>query len=132
MSSIPEAKDHWLRAVNSFLIAELGREVSPDDAASRAYYAVFHAVSALFALEGKGFKKHSAVENEVHFGLVRSGRWSVSLGDRYKKLHRLRMVGDYGSLIHVSAEEAKTAISDAREILLAVSETNPAMFPFDV
>ena len=45
------AKDHWFRALNSFRMAEMGREVSPDDAASRAYYAAFHAVSALFELE---------------------------------------------------------------------------------
>lgn len=130
MIGVPAAKDHWLRAVNSLLIAELGRDVSPDDSASRAYYAAFHAASALFALEEKSFKKHSAVENEVHLGLVRSGRWAVSLGDKYKKLHRLRLVGDYGGMIHVSAEEAGTAISDAREILLAVSETNREMFPY--
>ncbi len=30
-----------------------------DTAANRSYYAVFHAMRALLALEGKDFKKHS-------------------------------------------------------------------------
>ena len=46
-----------------------------DGAASRAYYAAFHAVTALFALEGRIFAKHSALEAAVHRDLVKPGRW---------------------------------------------------------
>jgi len=112
-------------------MAEVGREVSPDDAASRAYYAAFHAVSALFSLEGKTFKRHSAVENEVHFSLVHSGKWTKELGAKYKALHRLRMIGDYGSPMHVTGDEAVDAIESASEILRAVSAARPEIFPFE-
>jgi hypothetical protein len=52
---------HW-RHTDRFLasasaLVEIG---DPDSAASRAYYAAFHAVSALFAHEGQLFRKHEA------------------------------------------------------------------------
>ncbi len=36
------ARDQWERALNSLRSAEALLTVSPDDAASRAYYAAFH------------------------------------------------------------------------------------------
>jgi uncharacterized protein (UPF0332 family) len=33
----------------------------PESAVSRAYYAAFHAVTAVFALSGQSFVKHSVV-----------------------------------------------------------------------
>jgi uncharacterized protein (UPF0332 family) len=56
----------WGRALRSLRSA--GR-VLPDDpkcAASRAYYAAFYGVIALFAFEDRFFKKHSGVEGAVH------------------------------------------------------------------
>ena len=52
-------RTEWDRAVDAlrdahFLLANGGF----DGAASRAYYAAFHAVTALFALEGQIFAKH--------------------------------------------------------------------------
>ena len=51
-----------------------------DSAASRAYYAAFHAVTALFGLEGRTFAKHSALEAAVHRDLVKTGKWASDLG----------------------------------------------------
>ena len=76
--------------------AELLVNDEPDSAASRAYYAAFHAVSAFFALNGKSFKKHSAVEAAIFRDLVHAGLWDTSLGADYSFLARLRYTGDYG------------------------------------
>jgi uncharacterized protein (UPF0332 family) len=103
-------------------------EVSTDAAASRAYYAAFYAVSALFAADGITFRRHSALAVAVHRELVRSGRWSAELGASYMKLFELRQTGDYGGGMHVSAEDAREGVEVAKAILAAVSREQPVQF----
>lgn len=55
-----EAADFWTRALQALRTASRTASADPDAAASRAYYAAFYAVSALFALEEKTFSRHSA------------------------------------------------------------------------
>jgi uncharacterized protein (UPF0332 family) len=107
--------------------AEADLSVSFDAAASRAYYSVFYAVSALFALEGKEFVKHSAVHAAVHRDLVKSGRWPSGLGKDYSRLLRLRETGDYGGGRHVQEDEARAAVSAAKLIRDAVSQAHPEL-----
>lgn len=49
------ARDAWQRAVTSLETAKQVAARDPDSAASRAYYAAFHAISALFALRENRF-----------------------------------------------------------------------------
>ena len=67
-------RTQWDRAVDAIRDADLLLANGGfDGAASRAYYAAFHAVTALFSLEGRIFTKHSAVEAAVHRDLVKAG-----------------------------------------------------------
>ena len=43
------ARDYWQRALEALDVAKHDLNISADAAASRAYYAAFYAVSALFA-----------------------------------------------------------------------------------
>jgi uncharacterized protein (UPF0332 family) len=71
----------WDRAIDALRDAEiLLANGGFDGAVSRAYYAAFHAVTALFALEGRVFIKHAAVQAAVHRDLVKAGRWPADLG----------------------------------------------------
>lgn len=68
------ARTEWDRACDAirdaqFLVSNGGF----DSAASRAYYAIVHALTALFALESRTFTKHSALEAAVHRDLVKAG-----------------------------------------------------------
>ncbi len=123
-----ESQDLWARAVEALGVAQREAALSPDASASRAYYAAFHAVSALFATRGESFRRHSAVEAAVHRDLVRTGDLSKELGAAYSALLRLREVGDYGGARHVRADQAREAVGDARKILAAVSELKPDEF----
>jgi uncharacterized protein len=124
------ARTEWDRALEAFTAATLLLAHGGfDSAASRAYYAVFHAASALFALEGRTFTKHSALEVAVHRDLVKAGRWSADLGRDYSFCLDVRGVGDYGSDVRVDATQAEEATAAARRILVAVSETLPKDFP---
>ena len=121
------ARDLWLRAVNALKSARVLIDISPDDAASRAYYAVFNAVSAYFAWEGKSFVKHAAVRASVHKELVNTGLWSRSLGESFDLLWELRDVGDYGGDEHVQEKEATQALKSAEAIVDALLHMNPEL-----
>ena len=122
------AADLWDRAKKAFVLANFARSIDADGAASRAYYAAFYAVSARFALEGKYFIKHSAVEAAVHKELVHSGVWPKELGATFSRLRQLRTRGDYGANLRVSADGATEAVQMARRVLEAVTAEHPETF----
>jgi uncharacterized protein (UPF0332 family) len=123
----PYGADLWLRAKDALKTARADLGVNADAAASRAYYAGFYAVSALFAQEGREFAKHTAVHAAVHRDLVKAGRWPSSLGEDYSFLLRLRETGDYGGAEHVTVDEAKDSLAGAERILDAVSRAHPEL-----
>ncbi|MHC4874642.1 MAG: HEPN domain-containing protein [Planctomycetota bacterium] len=112
--------DHFKRSNEALKSSEALIDISPDNSASRAYYAAFHAISAFFALKGKTFKKHSAVRSALHKDLIKSGEWNSSLGEDYSFLLSLREVGDYGGNEHVEKQDALEAIEAAKRIISAV------------
>jgi uncharacterized protein (UPF0332 family) len=120
-----EAEALWERAVEAKQSAAVLIDVSPDRAAATAYYAAFFAVSALFTLQGRSFRKHSAVEAAVHRDLVKPGLWPVELGANYSELQALRHTGDYGVLERVSTEDARAALDMAGHILDADRRARP-------
>jgi uncharacterized protein (UPF0332 family) len=121
----PEIRDFWNRARQALATAELLVERDPDASASRAYYAVFYAVSALLAFQQSSFRKHTAVERAVHRDLVKSGSWPAELGAAFSWLASLRYTGDYGGDQHVESPDAREAVKKARLILEAVRQSAP-------
>ena len=121
-------EDLWFRAKDALRAGTAVHAVSPDTAASRAYYAAFYAASALFAADGRTFKKNSAVEGAVHRDLVRTGTWPRTLGEAYSRLARLRRTADYGGGQHVPPEEAAAALAIAADVLRAVADARPDTF----
>jgi uncharacterized protein (UPF0332 family) len=117
-----ETRDLWQRAATSLQAARALLGIDPDSAASRAYYTAFHAVSALFCSEGKTFSKHSAVLAAVHRDLVNTDRWSKELGADYSSLQVTRQVGDYGGGVHVTEQDAVSALEAAERIIEAVRQ----------
>ena len=115
------AQDLWRRAVKALSVARATLSMDPDAAASRAYYAAFYAVSAMFALEEKWFKRHMAVESAVHRDLVQAGKWPPEVGQAYSRLLERRATGDYGVEKHVSAESASDSIAWAERMLRLVA-----------
>lgn len=125
----PEVSDHWQRAVQALRTAEALVETDPDASASRAYYAAFHGISALFALRQQTFTKHTAIESAVHRDLVKPGLWPVEVGAAFSWLASLRYTGDYGGQEHVLPEDARAAVERARLILETVRSTGSEPLP---
>ena len=97
------------RASRALQTAAMLVTTDPESAVSRAYYAAFHAVTAVFALHGRSFTKHSTLRAAVHKDLVKTGEWSVELGKDYDLVISLRQTGDYGGIAYVSEENARRA-----------------------
>lgn len=131
MAGHAEAVEYWKRAMGAIALAQVGIKIAPDGAANRAYYAAFHAVSALFALEGLFFTRHSATESAVYSELVHKGRWDKELGALFTDLHKLRNIGDYDDIRHVSSQEAAEAVAAAIRILRVVHDAHPDIFPLE-
>ncbi len=116
------ALSEWDRSQKSLEASRKLLNIDPDSSASRAYYAAFHAVTALFALKNQEFTKHTALRAAVHRDLVKTQIWPVSLGADFDFLMDMREIGDYGGLTHAYPEDARQAIECAERILNAVTD----------
>ena len=117
----------WQRAHRTLASGKQLARTDPDSAASRAYYAAFHALAALFALRGQTFSKHSAMRAALHRELVHPGHWITELGQAYDFLMELRETGDYGGLAQVSQRDAKMSLEKASAIIKEVRRTCPEL-----
>jgi uncharacterized protein (UPF0332 family) len=121
------AKDLWGRACNALKSAEALLSISPDDAASRAYYAAFHAVSAGFAVQEQTFTRHTALRAAVHRDWVKTGLWSAELGEDVDALWEFRDIGDYGGGQHVTSADATAAVEAPGRIVAAMRSAHPVL-----
>ena len=122
-----EALASWQRARGSLRAAKALVDVDADSAVSRAYYAAFHAASAVFLQRGMSFRKHSALEAAIHRDLVKAGHWSAELGAAFKSLVDLRRTGDYGGPAPLTSADARKAVEFAEQILGAVAAAQPEL-----
>ena len=116
------ASNQWERAQRTIKTALALLESDPESAASRAYYAAFHALTALFALRSRSFKKHTALRAALHKELIKTDQWPVELGRDYDFLMDLREISDYSGVGRVSEENARRAVEAAQRIIAACRE----------
>ncbi|MBN1420809.1 MAG: HEPN domain-containing protein [Planctomycetes bacterium] len=117
----------WERARSCLLSAGSLVENDPDSAASRAYYAVFHGVTAFFALRGQAFSKHTAVRASFHRDLIRTGLLDGQRGRDYDFLLDLRETADYGGITRATPDTARSALEKAQALLAALSRICPEL-----
>ena len=111
------AADAKLRAADLLLTEGL-----PDDAASRAYYAAFHAVSALHLADGNAFSSHAQLIGRFNKDFVRTGRMPTAFAKILTRLFQDRQLGDYGAPASISPEQARQDIDDARQLIAAIRD----------
>ncbi|VAX24294.1 hypothetical protein MNBD_NITROSPINAE02-114 [hydrothermal vent metagenome] len=123
-----EALELWGRAGASIKSSRILLTNDPDGSSSRAYYAAFYAISALFALRNRFFDQDADVEKAVHGDLAKEGSWPQNLGSDYSFLCSLKAVADYGVLNHASPEETAEGMMAAAKIMKAVYDAHPDIF----
>jgi uncharacterized protein (UPF0332 family) len=118
-------RGQWAKAQRSLAAASALLDMDPDSAASRAYYAAFHGVTAVLAARGLSFTKHTAVRAALHRDLIQAGLIPQELGRDYDFLLELRETADYGGVAEASRASAAKAIEKSRAILTAVEPLLP-------
>jgi uncharacterized protein (UPF0332 family) len=90
------------------------------DAASRAYYAAFHAVSALHLAVGNSFSSHAQVIGRFNKDFVRTGLFDPVFTRALTRLFEDRQVGDYEAAAEMAPAQAAQDIADARALIKAI------------
>lgn len=88
-----------------------------DDAASRAYYAMFHTTRALLAAKGLNARTHSGLAAVFAEHFVRTGELDAEFGRWIGQGRRTREVGDYDDFLTVEADEATEVVTRATRFL---------------
>ena len=71
-------------------------------AANRAYYAIFHAMRAVLALDGVDMKHHSEIISEFRKRYIKTGVMDASLSGLISELSDVREGSDYNDFFIVS------------------------------
>lgn len=84
-----------------------------DTAANRSYYAIFHCVRALLALDNKDFKKHSGVISCFQMDFIKTGIFDKNMSDIIKSAFSLRTESDYEDFFIISHEDVIRQVNEA-------------------
>lgn len=87
---------------------------------NRAYYAVFHAIDAVLALEPIAFKKHKDTLGYFNKHYVHTEKFPRSIGRKVARLEEIRHKSDYDDFYVASREEAEKQIETAEQVIQLV------------
>ncbi len=90
--------------------------------ASRLYYAVFHAVSALMIHDGYTVNTHKGSHILFSQYYVRTGKLPQEYGQLYRQLEIMRNDGDYNCYHNVTPEELLGRIEPAKKMIATIAE----------
>lgn len=82
-------------------------------AANRSYYAIFHAMRSVLALEKKDFSKHSGVSAYFRKEYVKTEVFPVEMSDVITEAFEIRSDSDYDNYYVISKEEVLEQIKNA-------------------
>jgi len=84
-----------------------------DNAANRSYYAIFHAARAVFALDGRDFKKHSGVISNFQKDYIKTEIFDKTMSNIIKSAFDIRNETDYEDFYVVPKEDVKRQVEEA-------------------
>ena len=115
------AKHRLATAIDKLKSAEiLFREGQYKDSIGRSYYAIFSALRAVLALEGKDFSKHSAVISYFQKEYIKTEKFDVKYSKYIQQAFQIRNSCDYDDFYIVSKEDAERQYNRAEELLREV------------
>lgn len=84
---------------------------------NRSYYAIFHALRAVLALDGFDSKKHSGIIARFNQLYLKTGRINPEISSMIAASFRIRQDADYKDFYVVSTDEAVAQIKNAEAVL---------------
>ena len=89
---------------------------------NRAYYSIYHAITAVFALENRAYKRHKDTIANFSKDYVRTEIFSRELGKRIGKAEEVRHNSDYDEFYLVTKEESIKQVETAEILLIEVEK----------
>ena len=84
---------------------------------NRAYYAIFHSIRSVLALEGVDFKRHKDVQAYFNKNYVNTEKFPKTLGRKIAEASRIREDSDYDDEFIASADKTLNQIEAAEELI---------------
>lgn len=101
-----------VKAAKILLDAEEGRGAN-----NRAYYGIYHAISAIHALDGNAYKRHKDALANFNKKYIKEEIFPRSLGRRIAEAEEIRHASDYDDFYIATVEEAEEQIKTAEELI---------------
>lgn len=112
------AKHRLEQAKEDLVSAKLNYEHNLYKSANnRAYYAIFHSIKSVLALEAIDFKKHKDVQAYFNKNYVSTEIFPKSIGRKIAEASKMREDSDYDDEFIVDAEKTKKQIETAIELI---------------
>ena len=89
---------------------------------NRAYYGIYHAISAIHALDGNAYKRHKDALANFNKNYVKTEIFPRKLGKRIVEAEEIRHASDYDDFYLATKEEAEEQIQTAKELVKLVEE----------
>ena len=89
---------------------------------NRADYGIYHAVSAIHALDGNAYKRHKDALANFNKNYVKTEIFPRKLGKRIVESEEIRHASDYDDFYIATREEAEEQIQTAKELVRLVEE----------
>ena len=90
------------------------------DANNRAYYAIFHAINAIHALNGHAYKRHKDAVANFNKDYVKTEIFPRGIGRKIGEAEVIRHASDYDDFYIASCEETERQIAVADEFVCMV------------
>jgi uncharacterized protein (UPF0332 family) len=87
---------------------------------NRAYYAIFHAINAIHALNGKAYKRHKDAIANFNKEYIKTEIFPRSMGRKISGAEEIRHASDYDDFYIATKKEAKQQIDVAEEFVRMV------------
>jgi len=89
---------------------------------NRAYYAIFHAINAVHALDGKAYKKHKDAIANFNKNYVKTEVFDRLLGKKISEAEEIRHASDYNDFYIATVSVTQEQIKSAEELIKTVEE----------
>ena len=89
---------------------------------SRAYYSIFHTISAVLAKEGVAFKRHKDTLSYFNKNYIYTEIFPNELGRKIVKAEEIRHASDYDTFYIASKEVTAQQIQTAEQLLCMAQE----------
>ncbi|MBI4667362.1 MAG: HEPN domain-containing protein [Nitrospinae bacterium] len=115
-----ETKNHLTRADELLAVAEENLHNNhPADSVSRAYYAMFHAATAVLLMEGIERSSHKGIISAFGETFIKSGRLEKRFHEYFRAAFDARAFSDYFPSPPVQTSQAEETLSNAKAFVAA-------------